>query len=105
MTQHDRDATPMYRLFQAKPNMWTYSARPETVDLTAVNPATGPLAKASLELDFSGVDRAGHVAMRRARLRGLVPYRPLGRPYITAAQIRRPLKFYGELAAQCVHPQ
>ena len=48
----------MYRLFQAKPSMWTYSAKPETVDLEALNPKDGPLAKASLELDFSGVDRA-----------------------------------------------
>ena len=33
-------------------------ALPETLDITALNPKTGPLAKASLELDFSAADRA-----------------------------------------------
>lgn len=58
MTQYDRDATPMYRLFQSRARDWTYSVQQETVDLKAVNPATGPLEKASLQLDFSAPDRA-----------------------------------------------
>ncbi len=58
MTQYDRDATPMYRIFQSKPRDWTYSVEQESVDLKAVNPAVGPLEKASLELDFSAPDRA-----------------------------------------------
>lgn len=58
MTQYDRDATPMYRLFQPHARDWTYSVEQETVDLKAVNPASGPLEKASLELDFSAPDRA-----------------------------------------------
>jgi YVTN family beta-propeller protein len=58
MTQYDRDATPMYRMFQPRARDWTYSVEQETVDLKAVNPAAGPLEKASLELDFSAPDRA-----------------------------------------------
>jgi YVTN family beta-propeller protein len=58
MTQYDRDATPMYRLFQSRPRDWTYSLQQETVDLRAVNPSSGPLEKASLDLDFSAPDRA-----------------------------------------------
>lgn len=58
MTQYDRGATPMYRLFQAEPRSWTYAALSESVDLTALNPQTGPLADASNRLDLSAADRA-----------------------------------------------
>lgn len=58
MTQYDRDATPMYRMFQSKLRNWSYTVQPETVDLRDTNPSSGPLQKASLELDFSAPDRA-----------------------------------------------
>jgi DNA-binding beta-propeller fold protein YncE len=77
MSQYDGQATALYRLFQAKPREWTYTALPETEDLHALNPATGPLADASARLDFSDVDRADPQALNRilwAALRPGVPY-------------------------------
>ncbi len=80
MTQHDRDATPMYRLFQAKPMLWTYTTRPETVDLNALNPKTGPLAEASAKLDFSGVDRADPRVMNEILWAAFRPGVPMPAP-------------------------
>ena len=80
MTQYDRDATPMYRLFQPHARDWTYSVEQETVDLKAVNPATGPLEKASLDLDFSGPDRADPAKLNAILWAALKPGVPMPAP-------------------------
>jgi hypothetical protein len=77
MSQYDAHATAFYRLFQARPREWTYTALPETEDLAALNPAEGALAEASAKLDFSDVDRADPQALNRilwGALRPGVPY-------------------------------
>jgi len=84
MTQYDRDATPMYRLFQSHPRDWTYSVQQETVDLKAVNPESGPLQKASLELDFSGVDRADPEKLNAILWAALKPGVPMPAPVRSA---------------------
>lgn len=84
MTQYDRDATPMYRLFQSKPVMWRYTALPETVDLRAVNPKSGPLARASLELDLSAPDRADPQALNAILWAALKPGAPMPAPVHSA---------------------
>jgi YVTN family beta-propeller protein len=85
MTQHDRDATPMYRLFQAKPTLWTYAAQPETVDLKGVNPASGPLADASSRLDFSAPDRADPQTLNAILWSALKPGRSMPAPVRSAS--------------------
>lgn len=73
MSQYDSHATAFYRLFQAKPREWTYTAAPEVEDLKALNPAEGPLADASAKLDFSDVDRADPQALNRILWAALRP--------------------------------
>jgi YVTN family beta-propeller protein len=85
MTQYDRGATPMYRLFQSHLRDWKYSLQQETVDLHAVNPETGPLQKASLELDFSNVDRADPQKLNEILWAALKPGVPMPAP-VRAAQ-------------------
>lgn len=58
MTQYDQAATPLYNAFTTKPVVIAYTNVAPKVDLTAVNPKTGPGAVASAKLDFSDVDRA-----------------------------------------------
>lgn len=80
MTQNDLHARPMYGLFQARPAAWRYDLAPETEDLTAVNPKTGPLAKASLQLDFSKPDRADPHALNAILWEALRPGKPYPAP-------------------------
>ena len=82
MTQNDLHARPMYGLFQARPAAWRYDLVPETEDLTAINPKTGPLAKASLQLDFSKPDRADPHALNAILWAALRP----GKPYPTPSR-------------------
>jgi YVTN family beta-propeller protein len=86
MTQYDRGATPMYRLFQSHPRDWTYSVQQETVDLHALNPASGPLQKASLQLDFSGPDRADPQKLNAILWAALKPGVPMPAP-VTGAHL------------------
>ena len=58
MTQYDAGATPMINSFMPEPDLRPYKSVPVTIDLQARNPAKGPGAKASLELDFSEIDAA-----------------------------------------------
>ena len=54
---NDALATPMYDAFDPTPvNLAAYDALPESQDLLATNPSTGPGARASARLDFSQVD-------------------------------------------------
>jgi hypothetical protein len=85
MSQSGRDATPIFRLFKPNPTLRTYTARPETVDLQAKNPATGPLADASLKLDFSSVDRADPSALSAILWASLRPGVPMAVPVRSAA--------------------
>lgn len=84
MSQHDRGATPMYRLFQAEPRPWTYTALPETVDLNALNPQAGKLAEASRALDFSAPDRADPQALNAILWAALKPDDPMPAPVRSA---------------------
>ena len=77
LTQNDLHALPMYGLFQPAPASWRYDALPETEDLVAVNPADGPLAKASASLDFSKPDRADPHKLNAILWAALRP----GKPY------------------------
>jgi YVTN family beta-propeller protein len=80
MTQYDRDATPLYRVFQSRPRDWTYSVQQETVDLHAINPASGSLQKASLDLDFSAPDRADPQKLNAILWAALKPGVPMPAP-------------------------
>jgi YVTN family beta-propeller protein len=84
MTQYDRDATPMYRLFHPVPHLEAFTALPETVDLGALNPPGGPLAEASLRLDFSNVDRADPQALNAILWQALNPGQPMPAPVHSA---------------------
>jgi YVTN family beta-propeller protein len=84
MTQHDRDATPMYRIFRAMPKLWQYNCVPESEDIKAVNPADGPLARQSARLDFSDVDRADPQALNALLWTALKPGEPMPVPVSSA---------------------
>jgi YVTN family beta-propeller protein len=73
MTQFDTAATPMYAAFSAAPTLDPIDALPPQTNLTARNPATGPLAGASLKLDFSDYDRADPNELNRILWAALKP--------------------------------
>ncbi|HEY3021007.1 MAG TPA: bifunctional YncE family protein/alkaline phosphatase family protein [Solirubrobacteraceae bacterium] len=57
LSLNDALATPMYDAFDSTPaNLAPYDALPETQDLLATNPHSGPGARASARLDFAHVD-------------------------------------------------
>lgn len=77
MTQYDRAATPMFRSFQPRANLWAYDVRTPQTDLEAKNPATGPGAEASAKLDFSDVDRADPDTLNKILWDALRPGEPM----------------------------
>ncbi len=56
MTQFDAAATPMYASFKSAPNLATYSAIVPQQSLTALNPATAPMAAYFAAADWSRPD-------------------------------------------------
>ena len=58
MSQFDAAATPFTNLFTEAPNYMTYVASVPQVNMLARNPLEGVGAAASLQLDFSALDRA-----------------------------------------------
>jgi hypothetical protein len=80
LSQYDRAAAPMLRMFQAKPRAWTYTALPAKIDLSALNPMTGKLGDASRRLDFSGPDRADPDALNAILWAALRPGEPMPAP-------------------------
>ena len=87
MTQFDAAATPMYASFAAEPALDPIDALPPQVDLMAHNPSAGPLAKASLRLDFSDVDRADPDELNEILWAALKPGEPLPAP-VHGARLR-----------------
>jgi hypothetical protein len=73
MTQFDRAAKPMYKAFALKPDYGAYDNLSPETDLFAKNPAKGPGALASLQLDLSGYDRADPDEMNRILWAALRP--------------------------------
>ncbi len=58
LSQFDEDATPLGNIFTTSPDLSPYSNVTPNVDREARNRKDGPGAVASLQLDFSDVDRA-----------------------------------------------
>ena len=85
MTQYDRAATPMYRSFQSRPQLWAYQALRPRTDLMARNPKTGPGAVASAKLDFSDIDRADPDALNKILWDALRPGQTMPAPVHSAA--------------------
>jgi DNA-binding beta-propeller fold protein YncE len=63
MSQYDAAAVPMWVSFQDKPELAPYLARPAQVDLEALNPRHGPLARASRHMDFSKSDQVDDIEL------------------------------------------
>jgi DNA-binding beta-propeller fold protein YncE len=64
LSLNDALATPMYDAFQSTPaNSAPFDAVPETEDLLATNPTSGPGARASARLDFRDLDAAPQHAL------------------------------------------
>ena len=63
MSQYDAAAAPMWASFQTKPELAPFLARPAQVDLAALNPRHGPLARASRHMDFSQPDRVDDIEL------------------------------------------
>jgi YVTN family beta-propeller protein len=84
MTQFDKAATPMYASFTSVPTFEPIPALPPTVDLQARNPKEGPLANASLKLDFSEYDRADPDELNRILWNALRPGQPMPAPIRSA---------------------
>ena len=63
MSQYDAAAMPMWVSFQDKPELAPYLARPAQVDLEALNPRHGPLARASRHMDFSKPDQVDDIEL------------------------------------------
>lgn len=58
MTHFDASARPMHTLFQNEPDLRPYTNEPPRHSLTDLNPARSTTAARSLQLDFSGSDKA-----------------------------------------------
>jgi hypothetical protein len=58
MSQFDAAAMPMFRSFQAQPDLRPYSALPANVDLDERNPKTAWGSERSKKMDFSKEDAA-----------------------------------------------
>lgn len=80
MTQFDFRATPLYRAFTAQSDDDAYACLPEQTDLYALNPSTGAGAKASLTLDFTGLDRADPDKLNAILWSSLKPGKPMPVP-------------------------
>jgi YVTN family beta-propeller protein len=76
LTQYDEKATPMLACFTDRPDFTPYDVADELASLNAMNPASGPLAKASAKLDWSDIDRADPAESNRI----LWTYRRPGQP-------------------------
>jgi len=87
MTQFDAAATPMYFSFTTEPAVEAIAALPAQVDLMAKNPGTGPGARASLELDFTDVDRADPDELNRILWAAIKPGTPMPAP-VHGARVR-----------------
>ncbi|HEX5024553.1 MAG TPA: bifunctional YncE family protein/alkaline phosphatase family protein, partial [Agriterribacter sp.] len=57
MTQYDAAATPMWRSFQKQPDLRTYTARPNNIDLNEKNTARNSLSERSAKFDLSKEDK------------------------------------------------
>jgi YVTN family beta-propeller protein len=73
MTQFDAAATPMHFAFTSEPAFDAIDSIGPQVDLLARNPATGPGARASLQMDFSDYDRADPDELNRILWAALKP--------------------------------
>jgi len=58
MTQYDAHATPMFASFIDQPDLTPFATVAPQTDVDAMNPDTGDLARRSMALDFSDIDRA-----------------------------------------------
>jgi hypothetical protein len=85
MTQYDRAATPMYRSFQSRANLWEFQALAPQTDIMAKNPTTGPGAVASAKLDFSDYDRADPDTLNKILWDALRPGESMPAPVHSAA--------------------
>jgi DNA-binding beta-propeller fold protein YncE len=56
MSQYDAAATPLWASFQERPDLAPFLARPARVDVDALNPRSGAVARASRHMDFSRPD-------------------------------------------------
>ncbi|MFI5358267.1 MAG: alkaline phosphatase family protein, partial [Opitutales bacterium] len=63
MSQYDAAAAPMWASFQEQPELAPFRARPAGVDVDALNPRSGPLARASRHMDFSKPDRVDDIVL------------------------------------------
>lgn len=77
MSPYDITATPMWRDFQATPDLTPYSVLSEKYPPTMVNSATAPGAKASAAMDFQVADAIPEGPLNRiiwASVKGNTPY-------------------------------
>jgi YVTN family beta-propeller protein len=63
MSQYDASATSMFASFADKPDLTPYTSRPAKVSLTEYNPADGPGAGRSMEMDFDEADAAPDIEL------------------------------------------
>jgi hypothetical protein len=77
LSQFDFFGRPLREIFNSKPDLTPYVALKPEQPLNELNPANGPTAKASLELNLDQVDAADEDAFNRtlwSLIKGLQPY-------------------------------
>jgi len=80
LSQYDDAATPLDHAFTGEPNFAPYSAVTPGVDMQSRNPKDGAGAVASLQLDFSDLDRADPARLNAILWHALRPGEPVPRP-------------------------
>jgi hypothetical protein len=76
MSQFDASARSMTADFAPAADLAPWSALPEKVDLSAVNPADATDAKASMKLDFDGADRADSAKFNKILMEWAKSHKP-----------------------------
>jgi hypothetical protein len=87
MTQYDEAATPLDNAFTAEADFQPYSAVVPRADMEARNPKDGSGALASLQLDFSDVDRADPAKLNAILWHALRPGQAVPAPVHSALVI------------------
>lgn len=79
-TQYDTAAYPMLASFQRTPDLTPWNAVPASAEIDKMNPESGELARRSMKLDLSDIDRADEQEFNKILWEAMKPGVPMPAP-------------------------